>query len=271
MVNDDDDNQELNPCPQLDNDDLKQIDADDIEEIDLNWQMAMLTVRARRFLQRTGRNLEANRPTSMGFDMSKVECHNCHMKGHFARECRYPKDTKRNGAAEPQTRNVPVETCTSNSLVSQCDGVGSFSCSKACNKAYATLQSHYDKLIDDFRKSQFDVISYKTGLESVEAKLLVHQQNKTVFEEDIKLLKLESDESLPPSPIYDRYQSGDGYHDVPPPYTRTFMPPKPDLVFHNAPNVNETILTAFNVELSPAKLDTDLSHTHMPSTPIIED
>nr|GFA96115.1 ribonuclease H-like domain-containing protein [Tanacetum cinerariifolium] len=44
-----------------------------------------------------------------------------------------------------------------------------------------------------------------------------------------------SDASLPPSPIYDRYQSRDGYHAVPPPYTGTFMPPKPDLVFHNAP------------------------------------
>nr|GEY28958.1 hypothetical protein [Tanacetum cinerariifolium] len=43
-----------------DNDDLKQIDADDLEEMDLKWQMAMLTVRARRFLQRTERNLEAN-------------------------------------------------------------------------------------------------------------------------------------------------------------------------------------------------------------------
>nr|GEZ53823.1 ribonuclease H-like domain-containing protein [Tanacetum cinerariifolium] len=36
--------------PQLDNDDLKQIDADDLEEMDLKWQMAMLTMRARRFL-----------------------------------------------------------------------------------------------------------------------------------------------------------------------------------------------------------------------------
>nr|GEW34292.1 putative ribonuclease H-like domain-containing protein [Tanacetum cinerariifolium] len=65
------------------------------------------------------------------------------------------------------------------------------SCSKACTKAYATLQSHYDKLTNDYRKSQFDVISYKTGLESVEARLLVYQQNESVFEEDIKLFKLE--------------------------------------------------------------------------------
>nr|GFA71668.1 hypothetical protein [Tanacetum cinerariifolium] len=40
-------------------------------EMDLKWQMAMLTVRARRFLQRTGRNLGENGPTSMEFDMSK--------------------------------------------------------------------------------------------------------------------------------------------------------------------------------------------------------
>nr|GFC73060.1 ribonuclease H-like domain-containing protein [Tanacetum cinerariifolium] len=36
--------------PHLDNDDLKQIDADDLEEIDLKWQMAMLTMRERKFL-----------------------------------------------------------------------------------------------------------------------------------------------------------------------------------------------------------------------------
>nr|GEW12148.1 hypothetical protein [Tanacetum cinerariifolium] len=83
------------------------IDVDDLEEMDLRWQMAMLTTRARRFLQKTGRNLGANGPTSMGFDMSKVECYNCHGKGHFARECRSPKDSRRNGAAKPQRRIVP--------------------------------------------------------------------------------------------------------------------------------------------------------------------
>nr|GEW85731.1 ribonuclease H-like domain-containing protein [Tanacetum cinerariifolium] len=84
-------------------------------------------------------------------------------------------------------------------------------------------------------------------------------------------LTSKSDESFPFSPIYDRYQSGNGYHDVPPPYTGTFMPPKPDLVFHNALNDVETIHTAVNVELSPTKPANDLSLTHRPSAPIIED
>nr|GEV56927.1 hypothetical protein [Tanacetum cinerariifolium] len=80
-----------------------------------------------------------------------------------------------------------------------------------------------------------------------------------------------SDESLPSSPIYDRYQSGNGYHAVPPPYTGTFMPPKPDLVFNNAPNAVETDHPAFDVKLSPTKPDQDFSHTNRPSAPIIED
>nr|GEU97755.1 hypothetical protein [Tanacetum cinerariifolium] len=251
-------------------------------------------------------NLRANGPTSMGFDMSKVECYNHHSKGHIIRECRSPKDTRRNGVSEPQRRNVPVETSTSNALVSQCDGVGSYdwnfqadeeptnyalmaftssssssdnevvSCLKACIIAYATLQSHYDKLKEDYRKSQFDVISYKTGLESVEARLLVYKQNESVFEEGIKLLKLEvqlrdnalvvlrqnlekaEQERDDLKLKLEMYHSGDGYHAVPPPYTGTFMPPKPDLVFHNAPNDVETVHTAFNVELSSTKPDTDL-------------
>nr|GEW30998.1 putative ribonuclease H-like domain-containing protein [Tanacetum cinerariifolium] len=50
--------------------------------------IAMLTMRARRFLYKTGRNLGDNKVTTIGFDMSKVECYNCHRKGHFTRECR---------------------------------------------------------------------------------------------------------------------------------------------------------------------------------------
>nr|GFA53454.1 hypothetical protein [Tanacetum cinerariifolium] len=95
--------------PQLDNEDLKHINVDDLEEMDLRWQMAMLTMRARWFLQKTGINLGDNRVTSMDFDMLKVKCYNCHIKGHFSRECRSPKDSRRSGATEPQRRTTPEE------------------------------------------------------------------------------------------------------------------------------------------------------------------
>nr|GEX66277.1 hypothetical protein [Tanacetum cinerariifolium] len=186
--------------PQLDNKDLKQIDVDDLEEINLRWQMAMLTMRAKRFLQKTRRNLDDNRVTTIGFDMSKVECYNCHIKGHFARECRSPKDTRRTGAAEPQRITAPsyqaeeepanfalmVITSSSSSFDNEVQ-----SCFKACSKAYDQLHSQYDKLTVEFRKLQIDVLSYQAGIESVEARLVVYKQNESILQENINMLKNE--------------------------------------------------------------------------------
>ncbi|GJU43089.1 hypothetical protein Tco_1200355 [Tanacetum coccineum] len=67
--------------PQLAHEDLQQIHPDNIEEMDLRWQMAMLTMRARRFLKNIGRKLPVNGNETIGFDKSKVECYNCHKRG----------------------------------------------------------------------------------------------------------------------------------------------------------------------------------------------
>ncbi|GKA86575.1 hypothetical protein Tco_0808286 [Tanacetum coccineum] len=70
--------------PQLAHEDLQQIHPDDIEEMDLRWQMAMLTMRARRFLKNTRRKLTVNGNETISFDKYKVECYNCHKRGYFA-------------------------------------------------------------------------------------------------------------------------------------------------------------------------------------------
>nr|GEX79260.1 uncharacterized mitochondrial protein AtMg00810-like [Tanacetum cinerariifolium] len=68
--------------------DLEQSHLDDMEKMDLRWQMAMLTMRARRFLKKTKRKLTVNGNETFGFDMFKVECYKCHKRRHFVRECR---------------------------------------------------------------------------------------------------------------------------------------------------------------------------------------
>ncbi|GJY83987.1 hypothetical protein Tco_0497363 [Tanacetum coccineum] len=113
------------------------------------------------------------------------------------KESRAPKNQDSRNR-ETTRRTVPVEETTSNALVSQCDRFGSSSsdtevstCSKACLKSYETLKEHYDNLTKDFNKSQLNVGAYKAGLESVEARLDVYKKNEAVFEEDIKILKLD--------------------------------------------------------------------------------
>ncbi|GJS69745.1 ribonuclease H-like domain-containing protein [Tanacetum coccineum] len=169
--------------------DLQQIHPDDIEEMDLRWQMAMLTMRARRFLKNTGRKLTVNGNETIGFDKSKVECYNCHKRGHFARECRAPRNQD-NKNKESSRRSVPVETSTSTALVS-CDGLGGYdwsdqaeegpnyalmafsssssdsevsndsNCSKSCMETVKYYKSQNDNYIRDLEKSSLMVLGYK--------------------------------------------------------------------------------------------------------------
>ncbi|GJR44410.1 putative ribonuclease H-like domain-containing protein [Tanacetum coccineum] len=109
--------------PQLSQEDLEQLHPDDLEEIDLQWEMAMLTIRARRFIKRTRKKLDIN-GQRVGFNKSKVECYNCHKHGHFAREWRFPRNQENKGR-ENNTRTITVETHTQIALIAQ-DGIGGY-------------------------------------------------------------------------------------------------------------------------------------------------
>nr|GFA41676.1 putative ribonuclease H-like domain-containing protein [Tanacetum cinerariifolium] len=139
-------------------------------------------MRARRFLQKTGKIIGDNRPTSMGFDMSKVKCYNCHRKGHFAREYRSPKDSRKLGAADPQRRTVPVKTSKSNALVSQCDGTGSYDWSYQAEEepanfalmAFSPLSSSSDKEnVTSFVQSSEQVKTPRHSVQPAETSILI--------------------------------------------------------------------------------------------------
>ncbi|GJS31150.1 hypothetical protein Tco_0491770 [Tanacetum coccineum] len=126
----------------------------------------MLTMRARRFRNKTRNKISANGSETIGFNKSKIECYNCHKRSHITREYR---DLREHRNREPVRRNVIVETTEIKTLVAQ-DGLSSSSSDS---------------------KSQLNVGAYKVGLESVEAKLDVYKKNEVAFEEDIKILKLD--------------------------------------------------------------------------------
>nr|GEV02653.1 putative ribonuclease H-like domain-containing protein [Tanacetum cinerariifolium] len=224
--------------PQLDNKDLKKIDPNDLEQIDLKWQMTMLTMRARRFLKRTRRNLGTNGTDTIGIGMSKFECYNCHIRGHFARECRSPRDNKNKDTAR---RTVPVEVSTLNALMSQCDAVGGCYWSFQANEAptnYALMAYALSGSSSSFR-SDNEVAPCS------------------------KLHSDESDNTMPKNPENDMYKTCEGYHAIPPSYIGTFMPPKPDLVFSDDLNASESVANVVNVEFSTNKPSKDISLNHL--------
>ncbi|GJR80825.1 putative ribonuclease H-like domain-containing protein, partial [Tanacetum coccineum] len=178
--------------PQLVHEDLQQIHPDDMEEMDLRWQMAMLTMRARRFLKNTKKKLTVNGNETIGFDKSKVKCYNYHKRGHFARECRAPRN--QDNYERKAQEGVCLWKHYFTDLVS-CDGIGGYGilndsiCSKSCLETVELLKSQNDQLLKDLKKSELMVLGYKTCLKYVEEKLEVYKANESIHSQDIKGLK----------------------------------------------------------------------------------
>ncbi|GJW78452.1 putative ribonuclease H-like domain-containing protein [Tanacetum coccineum] len=180
---------------QIVHENLEQIHEDDLDEMDLKWQLALLSMKERKFYQRTGKKIIINGSDTAGYDKKKVECFNYHKLGHFARECRNHMSQKnRNRSQDSSRRTVNVEESSSKAMLA-IDGTGfdwsymadeeastnfslmAFSdsevqnnktCSKTYLKNFEDLKSSYDKLKIELSKSDSDLYSYKMGLESVE-------------------------------------------------------------------------------------------------------
>nr|GEY82075.1 hypothetical protein [Tanacetum cinerariifolium] len=215
------------------------------------------------------------------------ECYNCHRKGHFARKCRSSKDPRRPGAAEPQRRTVPsyqVEEEPANFALmafssSFSDNETGLESVKARLLVYKQNEAVFE---ENIKLLNIDVQLRDTALATLREKLDKAEKDRDELKLKLEKFQISSKnltelftksdyECWPPSSLYDRFQQSGGYHAVPPLYTGTFMPPKPDLVFITAPTTVKTDHLAFNVQLSPTKSVQDLSHTTRPSAPIIKD
>ncbi|GKE55940.1 ribonuclease H-like domain-containing protein [Tanacetum coccineum] len=96
----------------------------DLEEMDLKWQLALLSIRAMMYYQRTRKKITINGSDTAGYDKSKVQCFNYHKMGHFARECKNPRNQEsRPRNQDSSRRTVNVEDPSSKAMVA-IDGAG---------------------------------------------------------------------------------------------------------------------------------------------------
>ncbi|GJU51478.1 hypothetical protein Tco_1221033 [Tanacetum coccineum] len=188
---------------------------------------------------------------------------------------------------EKTRRVIPVETTTSNALVS-CDGSGydwsdqveegpinfalmaysstsynsevstDSNCSSSCLENVKILKEQNEQLLKDLRTSKLNAIAYKieVAITELRRKLELAQKQKDEIQLTVENFENSSKNlsKLIDCQIVDKCKTGLGYNAVPPPYTGNFMPPKPDLSFSGLEEfTSEPIVIKPIVEKSEAK------------------
>ncbi|GJW91173.1 putative ribonuclease H-like domain-containing protein [Tanacetum coccineum] len=193
---------------------LPNVDSLCYVEIDLKWQMAMLTIRARRFLKKIGRNLGVNGTDTIGFDKTKVECYNFHRRGAYK--------------AGLESVEAILDVYKNNEVVFEED-------IKILKLDIMLRDNALIELKKKFEKAEKERDDLKLTLEKFEnssknLSKLLDSQVSDKFKTGVGYDSQVFDSQVFDSQMNDKYKSGERYHDVPPPYTGNFMPSKPDLV-----------------------------------------
>ncbi|GKC46254.1 hypothetical protein Tco_1063976 [Tanacetum coccineum] len=228
---------------------ISQIDEDELEELDLRWQVAMLTVRVKKFIQKTGRNLDFKEKRLAlvaqdglgGYDWSNdfiVEPVNYAIMA-ISSSSSSSSLTMR----EIKINNLNLEL---EKVVKERDEL----------KLNIEKWEESSKNLDELLKSQMSDKD-KTGLGY--GTQLNEMSNNSETDSEISLSVFDvrsSDEEN--TPVNDRFSKADGFHDVPSPITGNFLTPRADISFAG---LDEYAIRKKIIESNTTDLNTKTSET----------
>ncbi|GJX51404.1 hypothetical protein Tco_0278249 [Tanacetum coccineum] len=265
--------------------DAEDIDDDDLEELDLRWQVAMLTIRVKKFIQKTGKNLDFKEKRHVSLDSQIVSCYlsqiralcsgNADLKGLReqdllwfyelalesleSRILRHEKNELAWGEKyefqnyELKCREIKIDNLKMEleKVVKERDELKVKiekweESSKGLNKLPNSQMSAKDK----------NGLGYGTQLNEM--------SNKFETDNEISMSAFEvrsSDEEI--TPANDRFSKANGYHVVPPPITGNFLTPRADISFAG---LDEYAIRKKIIESKTSELNTDTSKSKTSET-----
>ncbi|GJR74424.1 ribonuclease H-like domain-containing protein [Tanacetum coccineum] len=230
--------------------DLEHIDTEDLEEMDLKCQVAMLTMRVKRFLKKTGRN---EFQWIGGYDWG------------FQAEEGFTKF-----ALMAYTSQGLSSSSSSDSEV-----IKYISIKDLKNQLEESLKEKDDlKLkLENFEESSKNLTKLINSQISAKDKAGLRYDSQINENEVVHSVFNSRESDVENSPVNDRFKTGEGFHAVPPPYTRNYMPSRPDLSFARLDDsVYKTKVSETETSVSKTSKDIiEKPKTVRPSAPIIED
>ncbi|GJU63400.1 ribonuclease H-like domain-containing protein [Tanacetum coccineum] len=256
---------------QLVHEDLEQIHEDDHEVMDLKWQLALLSMRARRYLQKTGKKITINGSDTAGYDKTKLK-----------ENCGYVEDTssKAYGGIDEADLNWSFDGRRGKYLPTW-PPYGFIRLSANYKRGLASVEEQlvFYKKNEGLLCDQIAVLKRDASFHDSEINALNIQIERLKKEKDSNQIKIDNYENASKSLdkligilLTDNNRKGVGYNTVPPPPTGLFAPPTIDLSNTGLEEFKQPEFEGYGVKVNKSACEnssTEIKKT--PDAPIIED